>query len=187
MMKSLFSKVIKSRRAKNSPRGLYIQDLQLKETVFQPGTHFRYVVDRKAKKLIILQAQDGNTVSKRSIRDGMKPVLDIRNKQALAVFHECDYLQIEIYEDEIIVRGFEECEDTGLQHSQRNSKLSRKVCDITQLLQVKQTAIAVMSRNELEKAVGGYEQLTFSFLKRRSRSTNPHPLAILKMQLSMLA
>ncbi|MCY9763176.1 DNA cytosine methyltransferase [Paenibacillus alvei] len=162
MMKS---QIIKSRRAKNSQRGLYIQDLQLKETVFQPGTHFTYIVDRKEKKLIILQAKDGNTVSKRSIRDGMKPVLDIRNKEALAVFHECDYLQIEIFEQEIIVRGFEESKDTEQKHSQKNSRYYRKVCGIKQLLQVKQTAIAVMSRSELEKAVGGYEQLSFSFFE----------------------
>ncbi len=29
--------------------------------------------------------------------DGVKPVIDIRNKEALAVFKECDYLQVQIY------------------------------------------------------------------------------------------
>ncbi|MCG7317167.1 MULTISPECIES: hypothetical protein [Brevibacillus] len=44
--------------------------------------------------------------------DGVKPVIDIRNKEALAVFKECDYLQVQIYEEQIIVEGYQQAKES---------------------------------------------------------------------------
>ncbi|WP_346835862.1 hypothetical protein [Paenibacillus polymyxa] len=73
--------LLKTRKAKNSLRGVYLQDKILQETIFQPGTHFKYLIDQKAKKIIILGSEldTNNTVSRRQLKEGIKPVIDIRN------------------------------------------------------------------------------------------------------------
>lgn len=72
--------LLKKRPAKNSDRGLYIQDMVLKMSEFKPGSSFKYVVDPKNNKLIIVPTNEkGNKVSKRKIKSGLKPVIDIRN------------------------------------------------------------------------------------------------------------
>lgn len=98
--------MIKKRKAKNSPRGIYIQDKELRQTCFQPGTHFRYILDEKEKKVTIVTSNEGrNTVSKRQLKDGVKPVIDIRSTEVLAQFIGCDALEVEIFNDEIVVTG----------------------------------------------------------------------------------
>ena len=45
--------LIKSRNAKLSTRGIYLQDRQLSDTVFQPGTGFReYMINVINRKII---------------------------------------------------------------------------------------------------------------------------------------
>lgn len=114
--------MIKSRKAKNSKRGLYLQDNELKQTAFQPGTNFKYVIDTKNKKMVIIPSESCvNTVSKRATKSGVKPVIDIRNKEALSIFREADYLQVEIQEDQIIVSGYEEQSTSAI------AKVSKKI------------------------------------------------------------
>ena len=53
--------MIKSRKARNSTRGIYLQDIELQKTAFQVGTNFKYVIDPKNKKMVILPSDESNT------------------------------------------------------------------------------------------------------------------------------
>jgi len=160
--------MIKRRKAKKSQRGIYIQDKELKNTNFKIGSHFKYIIDKQNKQIVILPTDEftSNTVSKRTVKDGLKPVLDIRNKEALAVFGDADYLQIEIQENEILVSGFEQ-QDNSIFSSLKNKVKKfvykkRNVVDITSLLNVKKTFDVRLSKDQLEQVVGqsSYQQLT---------------------------
>ncbi|MFC0416770.1 DNA cytosine methyltransferase [Cytobacillus solani] len=155
--------MIKSRKAKNSKRGLYLQDNELKQTAFQPGTNFKYVIDTKNKKMVIIPSESSvNTVSKRATKSGVKPVIDIRNKEALSIFREADYLQVEIQEDQIIVSGYEEKSSSALAKVSKKiaSVFSKKsnVLDITSLLDVRKKFEFRLGSDELAKAVGHAQQ-----------------------------
>ncbi|MFJ7954173.1 DNA cytosine methyltransferase [Lysinibacillus sp. NPDC096418] len=162
--------VIKKRKAKKSNRGLYIQDTELQQTNFEIGNHIKYIVDQKNKKIVIVPTDEitSNKVSKRAVKNGEKPVLDIRNKKALAVFKDADYLQIEILENEIHVSGYENQEQKQGVISSLKNKVNRfiskkkNIIDITTLINVKKTFDVVLSKNELEKVVGqtSYQQLS---------------------------
>ncbi|WP_430510865.1 DNA cytosine methyltransferase [Gottfriedia solisilvae] len=101
--------LIKERIGKVSKRGLYIQDRELKESLFKPGTQFTYDINFETKQITILPASDDsqNTVSKRQLKDGVKPVLDLRSKEVLKLFATVSQLKIFIYEDKIIVLGLD--------------------------------------------------------------------------------
>jgi len=155
--------IIKKRLAKKSERGLYLQDRELKDTVFQPGTAFRYVVDVKRNKIILLTSDEEtkNTVSKRKLKNGeLKPVLDFRNKKVLnSIFKDNEYLQVTILEDRVIVEGYEKSDENQLNKAFRTIKglLKRKVTDITQIISVKKKFEVHLSRTQLEAAAGGYD------------------------------
>ncbi|MBG9776168.1 DNA cytosine methyltransferase [Brevibacillus laterosporus] len=152
--------MIKERKAKNSSRGIYLQDKELKQTSFQPSSHFKYIVDPVNKKVIIVPSDNekDNTVSKRVMSDGVKPVIDIRKQEALAVFKECDYLQVQIYEEQIIVEGYQQAEESIV--TKVGNKIKKafgrksKVTDITNILPVKKKVTVAVSREELKKVVG---------------------------------
>lgn len=159
--------MIKKRKMKLSKRGLYIQDAELMDTSFRVGSHYRYIVDLNTNKVIIVTSnnESDNTVSKRKIKEGLKPVIDIRNKQALQAFEGCEYLQITIISDEkIIIEGFKETEPSALTKAKGFFKKTvnkvKKLIDITDILKVRKTAEIVMSLKEFKQAVG-YEQITF--------------------------
>ncbi|MFB0831525.1 DNA cytosine methyltransferase [Brevibacillus laterosporus] len=152
--------MIKERKAKNSSRGIYLQDKELKQTNFQPSSHFKYIVDPVNKKVIIVPSDNmkDNTVSKRVMSDGVKPVIDIRNREALAVFKECDYLQVQIYEEQIIVEGYQQVKESIV--TKVGNKIKKtfgrksKITDIRNILSVKKKVTVAVSREELKKVVG---------------------------------
>lgn len=163
--------LIKQRKAKKSDRGYYIQDKELTD-VFTPGQAYKYVLDKVNKKIIILHSDDGkgNKVSKRKTKNGMKPVIDIRDRDALSVFNDEDaqYLQVSIYEDRVVVETYIETEEESENIVKKavkvvKNKISKKknVVDISQVLSVKQKSRIVLSKKDLEKAVGSYQQLSF--------------------------
>ncbi|WP_368661283.1 DNA cytosine methyltransferase (plasmid) [Bacillus cereus] len=161
--------MIKQRLAKKSQRGIFLQDKELMKTVFKPGTHFQYVIDVNHRKVVILPAQEGNTVSKRKFQDKQKSVIDIRKKEALSAFEGCDYLQVSIYKDEIRIEGFEEnlvsCgSEDKLTRIQQKSK---QVIDIEQILQVKKKVEIVCSKRELQQVSNGLFSQTniFEFIE----------------------
>lgn len=164
--------LLKKRIAKNSARGLYLQDKELRDSVFQPGQRYKYVVDVASRKVIILSSDDvtDNLVSKRQISEGLKPVIDIRNKEALSVFAGAEYLQVEIFQDQIVVEGYTEEKKSllgsAVQAVKKVFQKQSKVTDITQLIDVKKTASIVLSKNELKKVVGQdatFQQIAFDF------------------------
>lgn len=106
----MISKWLKKRKAKLSSRGLYIQDKELKQSNFKIGQNFKYLVDLNKKQIRIVpsEEQTNNTVSKRQLKDGIKPVLDIRDKNAMKAFQGADYLEVLILENEILVKGIKE-------------------------------------------------------------------------------
>lgn len=100
--------LIKKRKGKISKRGLYLQDSELKETEFKPGDHYSYQIDTKNRKIMIVKSEEGNKVSKRAVKNGEKPVLDIRKKEAIELFKACQHLEIEIHQDKIYITGINE-------------------------------------------------------------------------------
>ncbi|GED34870.1 DNA cytosine methyltransferase [Brevibacillus centrosporus] len=167
--------LIKKRTAKKSDRGLYLQDKELNQTSFTPGTNYKYIVDVKNRKIVILTSADtnDNKVSRRKLKNEMmKPVLDIRDKNALSAFEGCEYLQVSIFEDKVVVEGFVEEKQSVVSSIGRavknvfSSKKQRKVVDIRDVLKVKQVASVVLSRAGLSKAAGqAFEQLSLDLFE----------------------
>lgn len=160
--------MIKKRKAKNSDRGIYLQDTELQQTNFQVGSHFKYVIDRQTKRIVILPATGGkNTVSKRATKKGVKPVIDIRSKEALQVFQGADYLQVEIEQDQIVVSGFQEQRGAIAEKIigfKRLTSKQKKVIDITSILDAKKKCEVRFSMKDLEQVVGqSYQQVPLSF------------------------
>ncbi|EOP32287.1 DNA cytosine methyltransferase [Bacillus cereus] len=148
--------MIKQRKAKRSQRGIFIQDKELLNTVFQPGTHFKYVIDVKQKKVVILPSDKGNTVSKRKYEEKQKPVIDIRKKEVLSAFQDCEYLQVSIYKDEIRVEGFEQEEQYSCsQKKNKEVKTLNKVVSIEQILKVRKKIDIVCSKKQLQEVSNG--------------------------------
>lgn len=101
--------MIKRRKAKISKRGIYIQDKELLQTRFLPSSPFVYEIDIEARCITIRRPKRtekaNNRVSKRSMKEFVKPVIDIRDKSALNVFKGAEHLEILIAEDHIRVIG----------------------------------------------------------------------------------
>ncbi|WNC17934.1 DNA cytosine methyltransferase [Brevibacillus brevis] len=188
--------LLKKRVGKNSSRGIYLQDKELKETVFQPGRHYKYVIDAKNRKIIILSSDDqnDNVVSKRRTKEDLKPVIDIRHKKALSVFKGVDYLQVEIFEDRIVVEGYVEEKQSFFSSVASGIKKAFRgkatVSHITDFLRIKKTASIVLSRDQLKEAVGdhvSYEQISlFDFLPEATVS-RPSRLYSIQKKLNQLA
>lgn len=175
--------MLKKRKAKKSERGIYIQDIQLKDSVFKPGSHFKYLIDNKKKEVIILPDEESkNTVSKRSIKNGVKPVIDIRNAEALKAFKDMDFLEIEIFEEKILVKGLkeepvEEANTLVSKIKKTAKKAVRKisnVVNITEKIELKKQFEVLMSRKQLDKVVGqSFEQITlFDLLNEDNVATH---------------
>jgi DNA (cytosine-5)-methyltransferase 1 len=97
--------LVKSRTAKMSKRGIYIQDKALLETSFQVGTYFEVSIDTNIVTVTSTETKGKNTVSKRAMKSFVKPVIDIRQKDALATFEGCSELTINIFTDRIEIVG----------------------------------------------------------------------------------
>jgi DNA (cytosine-5)-methyltransferase 1 len=149
-------KLIKSRLAKKSNRGIYIQDKELLHTDFQAGSNFKYLIDPTHKKIIIIpsDSKEDNTVSRRETAIGIKPVIDIRKQEALSLFQDSSLLQVQIFGDEIIVEAFSNLEEERHCEKVGQKRRNRYVTDIRQVLKVKNLASFKLSKTELQKAVG---------------------------------
>lgn len=146
------------------------------------------MIDVKEKKVVIVPSEEGsNVVSKRMVKDGIKPVIDIRNKEALAVFEGAEFLQVEIMEDEIVVSGYvqeeekeEEKKESFVSSVKKKAKQliskASNLVDIQEILRVKKLAEVRMSREQLDQvvgAVGSFEQLSiFDFVDEASYSSS---------------
>lgn len=96
---------MKTMKLKKSVRGL---TFSLKEKLFGIGTKYRYIVDKENKEVIIIPDANGNmTVSRKKSGDGFKPLFDIRSREVREMVSSCDYLEVEVKKNRIIVRTIE--------------------------------------------------------------------------------
>ena len=104
-MISKIKNIIKKRLIHTKNR-IYIQDSELLQTSFEPGKKYNYKFKSNDSMLeIFIDANGSKTVSKRKRKNLLNPVIDIRNKEVLKQFNKFDKMEIEIYEDRILVRG----------------------------------------------------------------------------------
>ncbi|MBU3173321.1 DNA cytosine methyltransferase [Clostridium estertheticum] len=164
--------MIKTRKMKISDRGLYLQDSELINTNFNVGSHYRYIIDIKTKKIIIVgsESESDNTVSKRNKKNVVSPVIDIRSNQiksVLGLFKEskAEFLQVTITDNKIIIEEYQEVKNSLLNKANKFIKKitgkSKNVIRITDILNVKKISQIEMSVKQLDQAVGGYEQTSF--------------------------
>lgn len=171
--------LIKKRKAKVSRRGIYLQDKELSQTQLVPGKNYKYVIDVNQRKVIILPSTSttDNKVSKRKVNsDVIKPVIDIRDKKALSIFEGSQYLQVSIYEDQVIVEGF--CQEIpgvlATIGSSLKSLLTRKnkIQDISEFLSVKKVSSITLSKRQLSKVVGDhFEQISLDLFGESERNS----------------
>lgn len=149
-------KLIKERLGKKAKR-LYIQDKELRDTQFAPGKHFSYEIDNISKKVrISLTNHSKNTVSKRMIKDGVKPVIDIRDSQVMNVFKNSEKLKIEIYEEYILVEGLIDSSSVheSTKEDYKNLKKSCKILTFSKLEKSKNKYALLLKKDKLAKIVG---------------------------------
>lgn len=101
--------LLKKMKIRRSERGVTFSFLG-NETPFDVGCRYRYVIDVKKKRLVILPADTGNTVSKKRAGERIKSLFDIRKKDALHAFRDAEFLQVSVYSDRILVEGFAEAD-----------------------------------------------------------------------------
>lgn len=101
-----FKEMIKKRFI-NTKNRIYIQDSELLKTVFEPGKRYNCKFNKNDGSVLKIFIDDngGKIVSKRKRKNSLNPVIDIRTKEILAQFNKFDKMEIEIYENEILVRG----------------------------------------------------------------------------------
>ncbi len=158
--------LIKKRTAKPSKRGIYIQDAQLLQTQFEVGKNFDYIIDPKSNTVTIVPAeQTKNTVSKRAYNGSYKPVIDIRKKDALQAFAGVDQLEIEIFDDQILIRGIKKKTALSNKLGQLKDFFSFKKKE-KKVFKQKNRLEVLLSRKQLDQVVGdSYQQFSiFDYL-----------------------
>ncbi|WJV32333.1 DNA cytosine methyltransferase (plasmid) [Rossellomorea sp. AcN35-11] len=158
---------------KFSKRAFYGHGKKYQQTNFTPGS--KYVVDVKNNKIVIM-SPDGHDdlkprkVSKRGPEDNLIPVIDVKDRKSIEAFEGVEYLEIKVYEDEIIVEGYvaEDKQST----SQRTSKqTSKKITSIRDFMKVRKVTSASISYDQLKMAAGGgiYQQSIFDVFESKER------------------
>jgi len=138
------SKFIEKKIIKASKRGITFSfwnktnDNHLK-TEFDVGD--KYIIDLKNKKMVILPSDNGLTVSKKRVNNEVKPLFDIRNAKTLQAFEGSEYLEVTIFNDKILVEGFNTTE----------KEFSDKDSSISSLLNVEKVASTCFNRNEFDE------------------------------------
>jgi len=169
------SKIIEKKNIKVSKRGITFsfknQNTENQSlSKFDIGEH--YVIDVKNNKMVILPTTEGHKVSKKKVGKQFKPLIDIRNQAALESFKGSDYLEVTIYEDRILVKGFKEDKSllSKVKNGLRSGSKNKKVINIHSLVNVKKVASAYMSKEQLEKVSGSDVVYQMSFFEEQSES-----------------
>lgn len=90
------------KRLKSSIRGLTFS--MTENSVFTIGSHYRYVIDKANKEVIIFPSDKcGNTVSRKCYCGKELPLIDIRSKEVRELVSRANYLDLEILSDSIVV------------------------------------------------------------------------------------
>lgn len=97
-----YKNLVKKRQIATKNR-IYIQDIELLNTVFKPHTGIKVEIDKASKTLTILPAINSSiNVSKRY----EKAVIDLRSKSVRDFIESNEKLELIICENQIIVKGF---------------------------------------------------------------------------------
>ena len=73
------------------------------------GTHYRYVIDNKARQIVIIPDEKGNmTVSRKRAGKRFKALYDIRSAEVKDLVSSSDYMEVEEKRDKIIVHCYRE-------------------------------------------------------------------------------
>jgi DNA (cytosine-5)-methyltransferase 1 len=95
---------IKTRKAKVSPRGVYLEDKELLLTQFLVGTKF--IVNCWDNEVTFAVHEDGkHTVSKRMMKGVLRPVLDVVKQEVKDTIKNFTELEINIYDEHITIAG----------------------------------------------------------------------------------
>lgn len=101
-------------KIKRSKRGL---TFSIKERLFDIGTKYRYVIDKTHNEILIIPDKNGNmTVSRKKSGKTYKPLFDIRSKEVREVVSSCDYLEVEICRNRIVVHTIENVSEKSIIH-----------------------------------------------------------------------
>lgn len=170
---------IKKRFIDTKNHRIYIQDSELLKTDFKPGEKYNFEFDKDngSTLKIFIDSNGKRIVSKRKRKDYINPVIDIRTKDILEQFKNYDKVEIEIFENEILVRGLSEQNKNSSEASELNV-LKNKVIKLESKLKVENEVILskkYINDLYLKRVVNGFdpapEQLSFdSFLKTSNLS-----------------
>lgn len=87
-------------KIKTSKRGLTFSFRESEK--FQPGEHYRYVVDNTTSEVYIIPDEDGKYIFSKKGKD-KKPLVDLRNKEIREAMSLARYMEVEILDDRIVV------------------------------------------------------------------------------------
>lgn len=97
---------IKTRKAKVSPRGMYLEDRELLLTQFLVGSKFSVECNLEGHVIIFTSDESGkHTVSRRMMKGVLRPVLDVVKQEVKDTLQGCTQLGISIYDNQIIIVG----------------------------------------------------------------------------------
>lgn len=158
--------IVKQRVLDTKNNRIYIQDSELvKYTNFKPGVYLQCIVDKVGNKLTIKPASEGKIkVAKRQRKDYVGSVIDIRTKSILNTFSKFDKLNLEIYEDEIIITGIN---DIAVDESANKVVSLAEKADKRKVLRIPTTSIQKQYYRRLAMCSGDSHQLDFTdFINR---------------------
>lgn len=173
------SRLIKQREGNNSLRGIWIQDTELQETAFQPGTPFTYEVDLEKRQVVIRVAEPGarakNHVSRHRFGRAIKPLLDIRSGKVKNALSGAKKVVVRIYEETIVVSAVSpaevkgsasvSAESVGLGADQSRKTVKGRLLDLVERLANRRRVEIVLSRRDVRRLAkaAGLDQLRFDF------------------------
>lgn len=177
----MFNHFIKAKKIKKSVQrgGITFSDAEMMDI----HSKYEYVIDTKNNKVIIMKENEEKkstdkagkgTVSRKKVGDKFIPLIDIRNKEANAIFNEFEYLKVLIYDEQIIVEGYsDEAKESKKTFTNNIASLfkgknksitkekskTNKILSIQEFLDEKQKTVFAFSRKQFNQAVG--QQLSF--------------------------
>ena len=153
--------IVKHRVLDTKNNRIYVQDSELvKYTHFKPGVYLQCIIDKALNKLVIKPAKEGKIkVAKRQRKDYVGSVIDIRTKSILDVFSGFDKLNLEIYEDEIIITGIS---DAVVDETSNKIISFTEKSEIRKALRIPATSIQQKYYEALARCSGDSHQLDFS-------------------------
>ena len=107
------NKLIKKRRLNTKNHRIYLKDRELKKTTFEIGNKVSYIINKKTKTLQIIpqvvpfKTGDITVCKCKQKENDILPVMDIRRKEVLNSFNNCDIVQVLIYKDRVVVKGID--------------------------------------------------------------------------------